>query len=46
MPECWTENRLNQLEMVQVVDYHMHYQVVAVSENRLHLVVVTPQLVC
>ena len=46
MPECWTESRLIQLAMVQVVNYHMHFLVAVVSENQLHSAASTPQLAC
>jgi len=36
MPECWNEIRQILLVIVQAADYHMHFQVVAMSENQRH----------
>jgi len=46
MPECLTEIQQTQLATAQVVDCHMHFLVVAESENQLHLAASTQQLAC
>jgi len=46
MQECWIEIRQIRLEMERVVNYHMHFLVVAESGTQLHSVASTPQSAC
>jgi len=45
-PACWNEIRRILLVTVLAADYRMHFQVVAKSENQLHLAASTPQPAC